>query len=393
MKRYDFDEIVDRSCSDAMKYCGMDATFGRHDILPLWIADMDFKVCPEISHALRQRINHPIYGYAAVSPTFYRSITEWIRCRHGFEVGEHEVSFIAGVVKGIGYAINYFTQRGDKILIQPPVYHPFRAAIEGNGRQVVTNPLRFVDGRYEMDMEDLKHKVATEKPKMMILCNPHNPIGIPWTKETLAQVAEICADNGVIVVSDEIHSDLALKGHRHTPFLSVSDKARQVGIMYGAPSKSFNIPGLVSSWCVVKNDQLRKNYFSWLTVNDFNSPTFFAMTGTEAAYAHGEEWLSEALDYIADNIDYMIKEIPEVSGNRLKVVRPEASFLIWVDCRGMGMEHKEICDFFINRAGLGLNSGEMFGEEGSGFMRLNVATPRATLARALRQLNEAFKEL
>lgn len=393
MKHYDFDQIIDRSHSDAIKYCNLDVMFGKSDIIPLWIADMDFKVCPEISQALSHRIEHPIYGYAAVSPTFFSSIAQWIHSRHNFDVAEYEITFVAGVVKGIAYAVNYFTNPGDKILIQPPVYHPFRAVIEGNKRVAVTNPLRFTGDGYEMDLDDLRHKIETEKPKMMILCNPHNPIGIAWSPDTLRQVAEICADNGVIVVSDEIHSDLTLGSHHHTPFLSVSDKARQIGIMLGAPSKTFNIPGMVSSWCVVKNPELRKDYFSWLTVNDFSSPTFFAMTATEAAYHNGEQWLAEALRYISDNIEYISRELPRISGGRIRAVRPEASFLIWVDCRDMGMTHEELTRFFIEKAGLGLNSGEMFGKEGRGFMRLNVATPRCILREAVDRIEKALSQI
>lgn len=393
MKQYDFNHIIDRSNSDSSKYCNRHLMFGNEDILPLWIADMDFKVCPEITEALARRVSHPIYGYPGVHPGFFSSITDWLASRHGLEVKPEEITFIPGVVKGIGYAINRFSEPGDKIIIQPPVYHPFRAVIEGNGRVVVNNPLVF-DGRfYDMDLELLERQLAAEKPAMLILCNPHNPIGITWKPETLRRVADLCLAHDVTVVSDEIHGDLALKGHYHTPYLSVSDAARKTGVMLGAPSKTFNIPGLVSSWCVVKDADKRRRLFDWLTVNDFNSPTFFAMTATESAYRHGRQWLLEVMDYIAGNIDYICCAVPEMSDGRLKCIAPQASFLVWVDCRNLNLDSQRLDDFFVNKARLGLNNGRMFGEEGEGFMRLNVASPRQTLEKAMIQLKKALDEL
>ena len=390
MSRYNFDSCTDRRHSDAIKYAELSEIFGDSDLLPMWIADMDFDVCPEICDALTHRIDHHIYGYASIPPEFYPAICDWLGRRHDFKVAADEITFVPGVVRGIGYVINRLTRPGDKILIQPPVYHPFRHVIEGNNRVVVTNPLRETPEGYEMDLDGLAEVIEKERPVMMILCNPHNPVGIQWSRETLDAVAQICSRNGVIVVSDEIHGDLMLSGVKHIPFLDVSEEARQIGIMLGAPSKSFNIPGMVSSWMVIKNPLLRRRMFDWLTVNEFNVPTFFATTATVAAYTHGEAWLDEALKYIEDNIDYVAREIGGLSGGKLRIVRPSASFLVWLDCRGLGMSHAELKKFFIDKARLALNDGAMFGIEGEGYMRMNLGAPRHVIERALSQLKSAL---
>lgn len=390
MGKYDFNSVIDRTHSDAIKYCELSKWFHADNLLPLWIADMDFCVCPEITEALRRRVNHPVYGYATIPDEFFPTISGWLRHRHGFEVTPDEMTFIPGIVKGIGFAINRFCKPGDNIVIQPPVYHPFKRVVEGNGCTVVNNPLICRDSTYEMDLEGLEETVRREHPRMMILCNPHNPIGIQWSRDTLARVADICADEGVIVVSDEIHGDLMLGGKPHIPYLSVSENARRTGIMLGAPSKTFNVPGLVSSWCVVKDEALRRRFFDWLEVNEFNAPTCFATIGAIAAYTYGEEWLNEALSYIQDNIDYAAREIARISDGRIKVYRPQASFLIWLDCRGLGLDHEQLVRFFVKEAKMALNDGAMFGDEGIGFMRMNVATPRSVIDDCLHRISEAL---
>ncbi|MDE6651804.1 MAG: aminotransferase class I/II-fold pyridoxal phosphate-dependent enzyme, partial [Paramuribaculum sp.] len=289
------------------------------------------------------------------------------------------------------YAVNFFTTKGDKVVIQTPVYHPFRIVTEGNGRTVVENPLIPSNDStgYKMDLEGLEKIFATERPKLMILCNPHNPIGIQWSKETLAQVGKLARKYGVIVVSDEIHGDLMLYKRRHIPFIEAGEDAAAVGIAFGAPSKTFNIPGLVSSWAVVRNPELRKPFYNWMEVNEFSAPNFTAMVGTEAAYTHGEPWLDELLEYIQGNIEavesFFADNCPDI-----KVIRPEASFLIWLDCRNLGMSQKELVDFFVNDARLALNSGTMFGSQGEGFMRLNIAQPRAGLLKSLSSVVKAL---
>lgn len=389
MKRYDFDQIIDRHGSGSVKYDDLKTTFGSDDLIPMWIADMDFAVCPEITEALKKRMSHPIYGYSAPAESYWMSITDWLDHRHGFKVGRQEITYIPGVVKGIGFAINFFSKPGDKIVIQPPVYHPFKMVIEGNDRIVLPNPLIKTDNSYRMDIEGLERSVKAEKPTMMILCNPHNPIGLQWDLNTLKEVARIARENNMIVVSDEIHGDLMLDRRPHIPFLDAGEDARAIGVMLGAPSKTFNIPGMVSSWCVVKNPELRDPFFHWLETNEFNAPTFTATIATEAAYLNGEAWLDEALEYIKGNIEftrsYLEENLPAIG-----MVTPEASFLVWLDCRSLGMEQDQLVKMFINRAHLALNDGSMFGDEGRGYMRLNVACPRQVLKNALDHLRDAL---
>lgn len=389
MKKYDFDTVIDRRGSGASKYEELRAMFGRDDLIPLWIADMDFAVCPQISESLRERMSHPIYGYSAPCDGYWQSILNWLDHRHGMKASRDEVTYIPGVVKGIGFAVNFFTRPGDRIVIQPPVYHPFKMVIEGNDRVVVNNPLIRRGDSYEMDLAGLRDIIEREHPRMMVLCNPHNPIGIQWDEATLREVAAMCRANGVIVVSDEIHGDLMLHGRRHIPYISVSDDAAATGIMLGAPSKTFNIPGMVSSWCIIKNPELREPFYHWLNTNEFNSPTFTATLATETAYENGEEWLDEALEYIEANIDavteYLSANLPEV-----KAIRPQTSFLVWLDCTALHLTQEQLVNLFVKDAHLALNDGAMFGAEGRGYMRLNVATPRATLMDAMEHLRRAI---
>ncbi len=390
---YNFDKVVDRHNTGSMKFDDLQSRFGRCDLIPLWIADMDFEVCHEITDALRQRLNHCVYGYACPCEGYWQSIIDWERNMHGFEFRRDELTYVPGVVRGLGMVINYFTRQGDKIVIQEPVYHPFRSVPEGNGRIVVSNDLIEKDGWYYMDLEGLERIFCNERPRLMVLCNPHNPIGITWEPAVLQQVASLAKQYGVIVVSDEIHGDLALFGHKHHPFATVSDDAAEVSITLSAPSKTFNIPGLVSSWCVVKNPELRRGFFSWLETNEFNEPTSVATIATEAAYKCGSEWLDQAKSYIERNImaveEFCASKLPR----RILPVRPEASFLVWLDCRPLGLDHERLVDLFVNHAGLALNDGEMFGRGGFSHMRLNVASPRKVLLGAMEKLQSAIADL
>lgn len=392
MKKYNFDQVLDRSSSGALKCDALQSLYGNDNLTPLWVADLDFAICPEIVEALDRRVKHPIYGYASTPDSYWQSIIDWLARRHDFCVTRDELAFVPGVVRGLAYAINYFSKEGDKILIQQPVYHPFKKVIEGNGRKVVNNPLKLTECGYEMDLEHLAQIVKSEQPKMMVLCNPHNPIGIQWSADVMRQVAKICRENGVVVVSDEIHGDLMLYGEPHIPFASVSDDAKAITITLGAPSKTFNIPGLVSSWMIVKDEQLRTSFYEWMSVNEFSSPTLFATIGAEVAYTHGEEWLSQMTKYIEGSIEiienYFSENIPQI-----KVFRPQASFLLWLDCRELKLSQPQLVDLFVNKAKLALNDGVMFGEEGEGFMRLNIGSPRIVLLKALEQLAVAINSL
>lgn len=391
-KIYDFDRVIDRHGTGASKIEQLDAFFGRHDLTPMWIADLDFAVCPEIIDALMQRLQHPVLGYSYCPDSYWQSIIDWQLHRHNFRLKREELTFVPGVVKGIGLAVNYFTREGDGILIQPPVYHPFRNIIEGNGRRVIENPLIAGKGFYRMDLDGLEEQVRLHKPKMMILCNPHNPIGIQWDETTLKTVAAIAREYGMVVLSDEIHGDLMLHRRRHIPFASVSDEAAAVSVTLAAPSKTFNIPGLVSSWMAVKNPELRQGFYHWLDVNEFNAPPMISFIGAEAAYRHGEQWLDRMLEYVEANIDFtrdfLAHEVPGVA-----IVEPQASFLLWVDFRGLGLTQRQLMDLLTDRARVALNDGTMFGYQGEGFARLNVGTPRRVLADALARIRDAVAEV
>ena len=388
---YDFDREMSRKGSGAVKTDALVEFFGRDGLEPLWVADMDFAVAPEITSALMDRMRHPVYGYATVPESFWDSIIEWQKHRHGWSLKRDELTFVNGIVRGFGFILNFFTEKGDKVLIQTPVYHPFRRLTEGNGRICVTNPLKETDGKYEMDFDDLELKFRTEHPKLMVLCNPHNPIGLQWSRDAMRKVASLAKQYGVTVVSDEIHGDLMLWGAPHIPFLSVSDEAREVGIAMGAPSKTFNIPGLASSWIAVSNPELRTAFYEWMAVNEFSDPTFVATIATEVAYRKGEPWLDSMIEYLEGNIE-AVERYCEENLPGIRAIRPEASFLVWLDCRKLGLTHDGLIDLFVNRASLALNDGAMFGEEGSGFMRLNVASPRSVLLRALSALKNAIEK-
>lgn len=386
---YNFDHVVDRHDTNATKFEEMDAKFGRHDLLPFWIADMDFPAPPCIIEALRNRLNHTVLGYTTPPAEFWESITSWLRRRHGWHVGHDEITFLPGLKKGLSLCINFFTRPGDAVVIQPPVYHSFRTVIEGNGRRVANNPLiPCGDGKYRMDFEGLEEVIGREHPAMMFVCNPHNPIGIQWDSATLARLASVCRQHGVVLVSDEIYGDMMLAGRRHIPTASVSEDAEAVTVTLGAPSKTFNIPGIVSAWTVVKSESLRAPFFNWLSASEFNAPPIAAMVATQAAYDNGDAWLDQALEYLQGNVDYaedfFSRELPAIG---LSV--PEASFAIWLDFRKLGLSEKDVVDLLISRARLALSEGGTFGAEGSGFMRMNIGVPRSVLREGLERLRDA----
>ena len=349
---------------------------------------MDFETPQFITDSLRQRLDDSLFGYTVVPDELWTSIIQWIRDHHQWEVKREWLTYIPGIVKGIGMAINVFVKEDEKVIIQPPVYHPFRLTPQGNGRKVVYNPLKEVDGTYEMDFEQLA-EVVDDKCRLLILSNPHNPAGVCWPKETLQRLAHFCFEHHIIVISDEIHADMALFGNKHIPFASVSDEAAQISITFGAPSKTFNIAGIVSSYAIVPNDSLRRRFYTWLEANELNDPPLFSPIATIAAYTQGEDYRQQMLSYIEDNIrfveDYCREHLPQI-----KPWRPQASFLVWLDCRALGLSHDALVDLFVNHAHLALNDGAMFGIGGSGFMRLNVGTPRAVLRQALEQLFQAL---
>ena len=387
MAVYNFDEIIDRNGTNCLKVDALQERYGSSDLIPLWVADMDFKAPPAVIDAIIKRAQHGIFGYTRPSQEYHDSIRNWLDKHHDWQIKQEWTSFIPGIVKGIGFVVSCFTDRNDKIIIQPPVYHPFRIIPTLQHREVIDNELILKENRYYMDLEGLKNKIDLGA-KILILCNPHNPGGRVWTKQELIDLAEICYDNNVLVISDEIHADLAHKGHKHIPFATVSDKAAMNSITFMAPSKTFNIAGIVSSFSVIPNQKIRDKFHAYLESFELEEGYIFAYTATQAAYQHGEEWLVQAKEYIWGNIqfvdNYLKENIPQI-----KAMIPDASYLIWLDCRDLNLSQPQLEDLFVNKAKLALNTGTMFGKGGEGFMRLNVGSPRSILAKALAQLKDA----
>ncbi len=390
MKHYNFDKEVNRRGSGAIKYDALQERYGNADLMPLWVADMDFETPDFVVDALKKRMEHPVFGYTSEPKEYWDSIINWNATHHNWSIEREWITYIPGIVKGIGMALNVFVKPDEKVIIQPPVYHPFRLVTQHNNREVVFNPLILnPDGSYQMDFENLA-AVADEKCRMLILSNPHNPAGIMWDRETLIKLAEFCYERNIIVISDEIHCDMALWGNKHIPFATVSEKAADISITFASPSKTFNIAGIVSSYSVVPNDGLRKEFYGWLEANELNAANIFSTIATTAAFNYGEEWRQQMLQYIEGNINCLVEFCKE-NIPAIKPLVPQASFLVWLDCRELKLSQTELNELFVKKARLALNDGSMFGPEGNGYMRFNVALPRQMMLQALQQLKAAIE--
>lgn len=387
---YNFDEIIDRSNSDAVKIEVLKSQWGRDDLLPLWVADMDFRTPACVTDSILKRCERGILGYTVTPDSYYDAIRNWVSKRHNWKIKKEDICYSPGVVPGIAFALHAFTNPGDKVLVQPPVYYPFFLVTRRNNRQLVYDPLVLKAGQYRMNTEHFRK--AIKGCKLFILCNPHNPGGRVWSKKELAEIADICYENGTVVVSDEIHADLALPGFKHTPFAKVSKKARNNCVVLMSPSKAFNMPGLSSAYAIIENSKLRKKFSSVIDANELGGGHIFAFRSTEAAYTEGEKWLSEALAYISGNIAFLDEFIKKYMP-LIHAVRPEASYLVFLDCRELRLNQKELVHFFVDKAHLALNDGSVFGSEGKGFMRINVGCPRSILEKALHQLKTAYDGL
>lgn len=388
--KYNFDEIIPRKNSDCLKYDKLQEMFGTDDALSMWIADMDFRTPPFVIEALRRRLDHEVLGYTFCSPKWKPAIQNWVSRHYGWEVKEEEIGFVGGIVPAISFAVQCFTAPGDKILIQPPVYHPYHHVVKDLGRTLVYNPLRLVDGQFEIDFEDFESKIVG--CKLFLLCNPHNPGGRVWNTDELVRVADICAKNGVIVISDEIHCDMALTGYKHTVFATVSEAAAQNSVTLMAASKTFNIAGLKSSYHIIQNEALRKQYSEYLTRSELDTAHLFATTAVAVAYNEGDEWLAQMLQYVEENIAFLDKYLKE-NMPKISFIRPQASYLVFLDARELGMPQERLVEFFLKEAKVAMNDGTMFGQEGAGFMRMNLGCPRATLQQALEQIKAAYDRL
>lgn len=386
--KYNFDEVIDRRNTQAVKLERCKALFGTEDLLPLWVADMDFRTPDFIIDAIRKRLEHPILGYTMPSKTFYSTSINWIKEHHKWDVQREWFGFLPGIVPGLSFAVQSLTNPGDEIIVQPPVYYPFFHVIEKNSRVIVQNQLKEEQGRFVMDLDDLEKKFSP-KTKLLILCNPHNPGGRVWTKEELQQLAAVCEKHQVTIVSDEIHADMVLPGNTaHTPFATVTAWSQQNTVTFMAPTKVFNMPGLISSAYIIPNADLHRRFAQFLEASEMNGGNMFAYMAAVAAYENGEEWRKQMLDYVQANIEYIAgflkNNIPQI-----KPMIPEASFLVWLDCEELGMKTDDLHEFFSLKAALGLNKGTIFGPGGEYHLRLNVACPRSILEKAMTQLQKA----
>ena len=383
-----FDEIVPREGTDSYKLKYLEEVCGRTDVIPMWVADMDFRTPPFVMNAIQRRLQQGILGYTCTHEAYFNSICQWNRQEYGIDVTPEMVSYVPGVVSGIFLSLLRFTEKGDKILIQEPVYHPFHLVPEANDRKVVMSPLRRNTDSFEMDFDQLRRDI--KGCKMMILCNPHNPAGICWTRETLQEVARICAGEGGLVVSDEIHCDMLFKGRRHIPFASVSEEARMNSITLQAPTKTFNLPGIVSAHAIVYNPDLRRRLFSFIEGSDQDLGNVLCYDCTAACYSEeGREWRNAMIEYVDGNIDLLISRMA-AECPQIVPIRPEASFLVFLDCTKMLLKQSDLIRFFADEAHVCFNSGHIFGPGGVGYMRMNVACPRSVVSQAIDQIAAAF---
>ena len=377
---WDFDEVIDRSGTWSIKYGR--AAEGQ---IPMWIADMDFRTAPAVSSALKERLNRDVMGYTFTPEEYYQSLIRWEQEMHDWQVEKEWVAYCPGVITSINQAYLTFTEPGDTIVVMPPVYNLFKMFAERLGRKVIDNPLRFDGERYRMDLDGLERLITTAHPKMLVLCNPHNPAGIVWDHDDLRRIASICRQKGVLVISDEIHADLTLPGYRHTPFCSVSDDAAAVGLVFAGPTKSFNLAGVsMTAYCVIPNKELREPYLNHLRNLKLDEAPIASLVATIAAYTEGAPWLQSLREYLQGNIQTVI-DFFSSHDLGIKAIPPQASFLVWLDCRKMGLTQDELMKFFSDK-GLLLSNGAMYGQGGEGFVRMNIGCPRKMVKEALGQL-------
>lgn len=385
MKRYDFDEVIERKGTNCIKHDGMIRGFGSNDLQAMWVADMDFRSPDFVMEAIRKRSEHEVLGYSFGSESYWEVVKNWLKKHYKIEAEKSSLHFVSGIVSGIAFALQAYSKVGDKVMVMTPIYPPFLNLPNNTGREVVKSDLKIVNGRFEIDWDDFEAKV--KDCKILLLSNPHNPAGRVWCKEELKRIAEVCDKNGVVVIADEIHADLVLKGKEHTSFMTVSDAAKHCGVMFMAPSKTFNIAGLSSSICYVSNEDLRKQFYDdYLDAYEVANGNVYAFVGAEAAFKYGEDWLKQLLEYLDENRN-VVEQFAKDRMPKLEVMHTEASFLSWMNFAGYGLSHKEMRNRLINEAKVALNDGTTFGgERYENWFRLNFGCPRKQLLEALEKI-------
>ncbi|HBG1430344.1 TPA: pyridoxal phosphate-dependent aminotransferase [Clostridioides difficile] len=385
---YNFNEIVDRSNNFSSKWSEMEKKYGTNDLLPMWLADMDFKAAPCIIDSLKNRLEQEIYGYTTRPDSYNESIVNWLDRRHNWKIKSEWLIYSPGVIPAISLLINELTKANDKIMIQEPVYSPFNSVVKNNNRELIISPLQKLEnGNYIMDYEDIENKI--KDVKLFILCNPHNPVGRVWTKDELKKLGDICLKHNVKIISDEIHSDIILKKHKHIPMASISKEFEKNTITCMAPTKTFNIAGLQSSYVILPDEKYYKLLDDAFTRIDIKRNNCFSLVATEASYNNGESWLESFLEYLESNIDFAIKYINE-NMPKLKVRKPEGTYLLWVDFSALGLSDEELESILVQKGKVALNQGNSFGIGGSGYQRINLACPRSMLEEALIRIKNAI---
>ena len=389
--QYDFDTPIDRTHTWSIKHDFKKENGKADDILPLWVADMEFRSPDSVVEALKKAVDHGIFGYSRADESYFDAVAAWYQKRHHLTLQPEWMTCTPGIVFALSIAVRAFSQEGDAVLIQPPVYHPFSRAILRNKRTLVENPLVLKDGHYEMDLEDLEQKVLDEHVKLMILCNPHNPVGRVWTREELTALADICLRHHVYVISDEIHGDFVWRGHEQTPYASISEEACLHSMMCTAPSKTFNLAGMATSNLFIPDPEMRRKFRSELLDVGQENMNRLGLFACRAAYEGGGEWLDQLIGYLAGNLalvrDFCKNRVPQI-----QLVEPEGTYLAWLDCRELGMTDDELMAFFSDEAKVWLDPGTHSGEQGSGFMRFNLGSSRSVIAQALDQIEAAWKK-
>ncbi|MEA1920824.1 MAG: PatB family C-S lyase [Campylobacterota bacterium] len=385
-------QVWDRSQSNAEKYQLRQKLFKTQEVLPMWVADMDIITPPFITQAVQERAKHPIYGYEMMPESAFKAQISWMQKRHGYHVKREWMLFSPSVVASINLAIQAYTRPGDKVIVQTPVYSPFMSSITNNERQILRNPLKEDEqGDYHFDLEDLRLKIDSDT-KLLLLCSPHNPVGRVWKKEELLALAEICLDHDIKIFADEIHSDLIFGGHTHTPFASLSEAIRDMTITAIGPGKTFNLAGLSISTVVIANETMRADFEKVYKAIHFAEGTVFGHVAFERAYVEGDLWVDELMAYLTCNIQLLENMLKRYS-NTLTCKHPQGTYLIWMDCRNLGLSDKALRELFITKAKLGLSPGITFGKEGSGFMRMNIAVPRERMQEAVARLDQMLEDL
>jgi len=387
---WNFDEIINREGTDCIKYDWRKDVFGKADVIPMWVADMDFRTPSFVTDAIAERLKHEILGYSFRSDSYFDAFISWVSALHEWNIRREWIEFSPGVVPALNMCTLAYTNAGDEIIIQPPVYTPFHGAVKDHGRKLLFNNLKETAGGWVMDFEGLR-KIITPATRMIIISNPHNPVGRAWQHAELAELVDICYSNGIVILSDEIHSDLVLPGNVHVPLASLSDRAAAITVTCMAPSKTFNLAGLSTSSMIIPDAGLREKYRNVLVGLHLHLGNIFGNVASEAAYSSGSKWLSEMIRYVQGNVDLVI-DYCHAHLPRIKPVRPEATYMMWLDCRQMGLTGKELHRFFIEKAGVGMNEGSAFGPGGEGFMRINLACPRSVVEKALKQIEWAVNE-